>query len=280
VSLDSKSAAETELKNPDMAALLQTAIEAARGAGEILMSYYRHEYEIREKSYHNPVTTADNEADAFLREYLLNKQPDFGWLSEETADSEERLAKEWVWIVDPLDGTKEFIQGIPEFVVCIGLAHRGIPLLGVLYNPAKGELFQTTPEGVPLYNQQPARLHQADSLDQVAVLNSRSETRRGLWEPWRGDFRELVPMGSVAYKIALVATGQREFFVSLRPKNEWDLCAAHAVLRQTGGVLRTLEGQEVRYNQPNTIITPGVAGGAPELVEAFCQLYRERKGVA
>ena len=88
---------------------LKLAINASVKAGEIIMKYYRNDYEIKEKGYHNPVTTADNEADSYLKSTLTSAKPQYGWLSEETVDSMTRLDKEKVWIVDPLDGTKEFI---------------------------------------------------------------------------------------------------------------------------------------------------------------------------
>ena len=120
---------------------LNIALEASRGAGDIIMKYYKHDYEIKEKGYHNPVTTADNEADDFLKKTLLDARPDYGWLSEETVDSKERLTKKKVWIVDPIDGTKEFIEGVPQFVVSIGLVDNGKPVVGILHNPATDETF-------------------------------------------------------------------------------------------------------------------------------------------
>ena len=89
---------------------LALAKEAAIEAGGVIMNYYKADYEIRDKGYHNPVTTADHVADTRLKEILTEARPDYGWLSEETVDSEERLHKERVWVVDPLDGTKEFIK--------------------------------------------------------------------------------------------------------------------------------------------------------------------------
>ena len=115
-----------------MNAELDIVIDAAREAGEIILKYYNADYEIRDKGYHNPVTTADNESDLYLKTILTESYPDYGWLSEETVDSKERLKKDRVWIVDPLDGTKEFIQGIPHFVVSIALVENGISILGVL----------------------------------------------------------------------------------------------------------------------------------------------------
>ena len=90
---------------------LEIALKASKKAGDIIMKYYKHDYEINEKGYHNPVTTADKEADSFLKNTLLDARPDYGWLSEETIDSTSRLSKERVWIVDPLDGTLNFTRG-------------------------------------------------------------------------------------------------------------------------------------------------------------------------
>ena len=208
----------------------------------------------------------------------MEATPEFGWLSEETVDSPERLEKEYVWIVDPLDGTKEFIEGVPHFVVSVGLVHNHVPILGVLYNPVTEELIRTDDEGSVWYNDEKASLCAETQLQSVGCLNSRSETRRGLWEPWAGEFKELIPIGSVAYKLGLVAGGQQDFFVTLRPKNEWDICAGHALLQTLGGTMKTVTGKEIVYNQPKTVITPGMTGGNKELVEAFINRYNAREG--
>src|SRR5580700_2743264 len=121
---------------------LQVACDAALAAGEILQRYFRDGgYQIDSKGKNNPVTTADFEADSKLKQILRDAFPAYGWLSEETVDNDDRQTCERVWIVDPLDGTKEFIKGIPEFVVAIALAEHGVPVMGVSYNPIKHELF-------------------------------------------------------------------------------------------------------------------------------------------
>ncbi|MCF7797927.1 MAG: 3'(2'),5'-bisphosphate nucleotidase CysQ [Lentisphaeria bacterium] len=257
-----------------MKELVQIAQTAATRAGSILLEYYKDEYEIRDKSYHNPVTTADHAADDFLKEFILKETPDFGWLSEETVDSPDRLEKEYVWIVDPLDGTKEFIEGVSHFVVSVGLVKNGEPVLGVIYNPVRKELIYTNHTGQALLNDEETHLCQAKELTDVGCVNSRSETRRGLWEPWQSTFRKLVPIGSVAYKLALVGTGREDFFVTLRPKNEWDICAGHAILKANGGILKVLDGTTVQYNKPTTISKPGLVGGNPVLVEKFLEAYK------
>ena len=115
---------------------------AARNAGKILMKYYKSEdNKVKMKGIDNPVTIADNEADEFLSDFLMGEFPNDGWLSEETVDTKERLSMNRVWIVDPLDGTKEFIEGIPHFSVSIALVQDEHPVVGVIYNPATNEMF-------------------------------------------------------------------------------------------------------------------------------------------
>ena len=126
--------------NQDLILAKKAAIEA----GKVILKYYKSKYEIKDKSYHNPVTTADKEADEIIKQILVNNFPNYGWLSEETVDSKKRLLKEKVWVVDPLDGTKEFIEGVPNFVVSIGLVKDGSPILGILYNPVTKELFSAS----------------------------------------------------------------------------------------------------------------------------------------
>ena len=121
---------------------LISAKVAARNAGKILMKYYESsDKEIKMKGANNPVTVADQEADKYLFNFLTNEFPEYGWLSEETLDTQERLEKNRVWVVDPLDGTKEFIEGVPHFSVSIGLVENGEPVIGVIYNPATEEMF-------------------------------------------------------------------------------------------------------------------------------------------
>ena len=115
---------------------------ASRNAGKILMDFYsKDEKEIELKGIDNPVTIADKKADKYLYNFISGEFPDYGWLSEETVDTKERLSKDRVWIVDPLDGTKEFIEGVPHFAVSIALVENGEPVVGVIYNPAKNEMF-------------------------------------------------------------------------------------------------------------------------------------------
>src|SRR6056300_1863131 len=122
---------------------------ASRNAGKILMDFYlKDEKEIELKGIDNPVTIADKKADKYLYEFLSGEFPDDGWLSEETVDTKERLSKDRVWIVDPLDGTKEFIEGVPHFAVSIALVENGEPVVGVIIILQKTKCFLVKKEKV------------------------------------------------------------------------------------------------------------------------------------
>jgi len=254
---------------------LNLAVRAAKEAGAIIMEYYKADYEIHDKGYHNPVTTADHAADSLLKEMLTESCPDYGWLSEETVDSPDRLSKERVWVVDPLDGTKEFIEGVPQFVVSIAIVENGEPVVGVLYNPVTKDTFTAAKGEGAFLNDKPIHCVTKDSVGDMVILNSRSETRRGLWEPFANTFGELRAIGSVAYKLGLTAAGKADIFASLRPKNEWDICAGNCIINEAGGKLIDLNGNIRRYNQEYTIIEPGLIAGETEAVAKVMNVFKD-----
>ena len=255
---------------------LKLAINASLKAGEIIMQYYCDDYEIKEKGYHNPVTTADKEADSYLKSTLMSARSQYGWLSEETVDSKNRLNKEKVWIVDPLDGTKEFIEGVPQFVVSIALVEKGIPIIGVLHNPVTKETFHAAKGEGAYLNQGQYRCSIKDSTRDMVILNSRSETRRGLWEPYKKHFKELRPIGSVAYKMGLTAIGKADIFATLRPKNEWDICAGTCLINEAGGKVINLNGKDITFNNQKTLIEPGLIAGYNLSVEKTYKIFNEK----
>ncbi len=246
---------------------LHLAKDAAIEAGKIILSFYKADYEIRNKGYHNPVTTADHAADTFLKETLTKDRPEYGWLSEETVDSPGRLSKDRVWVVDPLDGTKEFIEGVPNFVVSVALVEKGFPIVGVLYNPVTKETFTAAKDEGDYLDGELIRCTAKEKLNDMVILTSRSETRRGLWSPFDGTFGELRAIGSVAYKLGLTAAGKADIFASLRPKNEWDICAGNCIINEAGGKLIDLHGNSRQYNLKKTLITPGLIAGKIDAVD-------------
>jgi len=231
---------------------LAVAQEAARQAGEVILSYYSSHYEIQSKGVDNPVTTADLAANRVLREVLLEAFPEAGWLSEESADDAARLQRDYVWIIDPIDGTKEFIQGIDEFVVVVAFVVQQQVQVAVTYNPVRRELLHACRGQGAFCNTQPIHVSPRSQLPGALVLASRSETGRGEWDRFH-DVLTVRPMGSVAYKLAQVAQGACDLTFSLVPKNEWDICAGTLLVTEAGGQVTDLQGQPFRFNQPETL---------------------------
>lgn len=235
---------------------LSTMIQAARNAGTLIMRHFRLHQDrtktenIQEKGPDHPVTQADLEANEAIQSLLMASTPNYGWLSEETADNQNRLDKPRVWIVDPLDGTKEFIQGIPEFAVSIALVEEGLPLCACVYNPAKEELYTAVAGKGSRKNNQPIQTSRTTHLNKAVCLTSRSETKRGEWEPYKDEFT-LKITGSIAYKLALLACGTGDFTFTLTPKNEWDIAAGTLLVREAHGQVTDKEGIRISFNQPS-----------------------------
>ena len=247
---------------------LKLAQKAAHEAGTVVMCYFKtSSCDIRDKSFDNPVTTADHEANQVIKDILFKDTITYGWLSEETVDSKKRLKKDYIWVIDPIDGTKEFIEGVPQFSISIALTYKGDPVIGVIYNPATKEMFSSCKDMGTFYNQEPVKCLQSNS--ELTALVSRSEVKRGLWENYTRNFKKLKPVGSVAYKLGLVGAGKADIFITLRPKNEWDICAGHCIINESGGMLVDLYGKSIKYNQEITLIKPGLISGAKNYVDSM-----------
>ncbi len=255
---------------------LEVALEAAREAGAILLRHYEGGTKTWEKSEDNPVTLADLESDRAIAKRLSAAFPDDAILSEETVSDDSRTSRSRVWIVDPMDGTKEFTRKIPEFGVSIALTEDGEPVVGVILNPAAGVAVWASRGGGTWRDGSRVAVHEPARLEDAVVIASRTEISRGQFEPYEGWFKELRPVGSIAWKLACIACGDGDLNVSVAPKNEWDVCAGDVLVREAGGVYTAFDGSRRRYNQRKTLIEAGMAAGAPSLVERFCARERAR----
>tara|TARA_B100001146_G_scaffold220827_1_gene230117 strand:- start:5691 stop:6470 length:780 start_codon:yes stop_codon:yes gene_type:complete len=229
---------------------------AARNAGKILMKYFSDSNkQVKYKSFNNPVTIADYEADRYLLDFIGGEFPDDGWLSEETVDTKERLNKSRVWIVDPLDGTKEFIEGVPHFSVSIALVEDGYPVVGIIYNPYTEEMFSAEKDKGASFNGSNINISKKEQLKEASITVSRSEYRKKLWEKYSDNFCSIEPIGSVAYKLGLVGANKYDIFSTIAPKNEWDICAGDCIVREAGGLVKTINDKNIIYNQKKTLVT-------------------------
>lgn len=237
---------------------LRAAERAAGEAGAIIAELYRSDYQVREKSRGNPVTTADLMANRAIREVLAGRFPDDAWLSEEDADDAGRLDRSRVWIVDPLDGTREFIRGVPEFCVSIGLALHGSPVLGVIYHPLRRELFAAVRGGGTRLNGEPVQVSRPGNGERPCLLISRAEPRKRL-EDLAREFA-LEPMGSIAYRLASVARGDAHATLTFRRVREWDVCAGIVVVEEAGGCAMAGNGERPAFNRRDPVLPQLVAG--------------------
>lgn len=239
---------------------LDIAIEAARNAGhKIADIYHRQDFSIIEKSDNRgPLTEADLAANAIICNTLRTAFPEDGILSEENIDDKTRLQKSRVWIIDPLDGTREFTLGIPEFAVSIGFTIDGEVKLGVLYNPITEELITGVVGEGATVNGVPIRCSQHENVSGGRFLVSRSEHKKGWFDIWKNE-AEMTPMGSVAYKLGRVAMGEAEATFTPKPRNEWDLCGGVACILAAGGHATDGDGRPYRFNQSDPL-NIGVCG--------------------
>jgi myo-inositol-1(or 4)-monophosphatase len=212
----------------------------------------------------DPVTEADRTANRVLRQALIRDGE--GWLSEESFDDSARLEKERVWVVDPVDGTREFVAGIPEWCISVGFVENGKAVAAGICNPATHELFLgAVGQGITL-NGKSVHTSNCRRLSEAVVLASRSEVRRGEWVCFRQAAFVTRPMGSVAYKLALVAAGLADATWTLSPKNEWDIAAGIALVECAGGFARQIDNSLIRFNQKSTRL-PGLLACGPYLHE-------------
>ncbi|HVE43520.1 MAG TPA: 3'(2'),5'-bisphosphate nucleotidase CysQ [Gammaproteobacteria bacterium] len=226
-------------------------LDAVQQAGKAAEQIRKKGFSVDQKANCSPVTEADLLVNALLKEALCRVFPQYGWLSEETKDDESRLGAQYTWIVDPIDGTKEFTKDIPEFAISVALVVDQTPVLACVYNPATEELFYAIKNEGAWYNHQrmfclthsPAQLH---------ILASRTECQAGDWDGFRAQYR-IQETGSIAYKLALVACGKANATFSLTPKSEWDIAAGVLLVQEAGGWVRQLDGSSFLFNQKNVL---------------------------
>jgi 3'(2'), 5'-bisphosphate nucleotidase len=267
---------------------LRLVESVARAAGAAALAFYGRAV-AEMKQGNSPVTQADHAANDVIVARLSAAFPDDAILSEESADSSDRLGAPRVWIVDPLDGTKEFLAQNGEFAIMIGLAVLGRPVLGVVYRPDGDTMYSAIDRHGAWTEKggERSRLHcQPVDRSSIRLVGSRSHPDP-LLSRIQADLgiSDVVPSGSVGVKCSLIADGHRDLYVHPVPYlNEWDTCAPEVVLREAGGHVSDCHGEPLRYNkahpvQPHGIIAAGVLSGT-ELIDRIATIYRERPAAA
>lgn len=242
---------------------LERIVAALQAGAALYRSRSIESVRVEEKNGGDPVTDAECEVNELLFKMLVRGGE--GWLSEESADSQKRLTRSRVWLVDPLDGTKEYVSGIPEWCISVALLDENCLVAAGVINPATDEMYCGSRETGLLDSSNNSNGERVDTSEPL-VLGSRSEVNRGEWERFRRSPFRTQPMGSVAYKLARVAIGKADATWTLVPKHEWDIAAGVALLQFSGGYVFGLGGERPTFNRPDPIIS-GLVGFSPSGLE-------------
>ncbi len=245
-------------RSSDLPSELETAKDLALRAGDILLEYYGQAVTVQWKGRGNPVTVADTSASRFITTELKQRFPHDAILSEEEKDEVSRLAVSRVWIVDPMDGTTEFVAQRDEFAVMIGLAIDGKPVLGVVYQPTSKKLYYAVAGNGAFVeheeNRQPLRVSAETDPAQIvtAVSRSHDSARAKQLRDTLGIQRTL-QCGSAGLKVGKICEGIAHLYFQIGPgTSQWDTCAPEAILHESGGRLTDVFGNPLRYNVADT----------------------------
>ncbi len=260
------------------------AVALAEEAGRAVMAA-RGTAAVTHKPDGDPVTAADLAANRIIEAGIRARFPGDGILSEETADDSARLGRSRVWIVDPIDGTKEYIDGTDDFAVQIGLCVDGRPRLGVVHQVARSRLFVAV-EGEGAVLEDPAAPDRAPRRLRVGAEDDPGRMRMTV-SRWHRTKRlealtrelkpaSLLPAGSIGVKVGLVADGTADLYLHPSRKTaEWDTCAPSVVIHEAGGLLTDLFGEPLLYNRPSPIHPRGLIATNPRALPVVVKRIAE-----
>jgi len=236
----------------DLSKELRVAQQAAKKAGEEIIKIYNSEdYGIQKKEDNSPVTKADLVANKIIMGILKENFSEDGFLTEEERDSKERLSKERVWIIDPLDGTKDFVAKNGEFTVNIALVINSRPVLGVIYCPVKEEIYYALRGRGSFKGER--QINVSDNTENMKVIRSRNHPDENLLRLIKEmNYKEVVVGSSL--KGCLLAEGKVDAYFRFGSQSEWDICAMSIIIEEAGGKITSPEGNDLKFNQENTRI--------------------------
>jgi len=250
---------------------LTLLIDAARGAGDIARGFFNASPEVWEKSGgQGPVTEADLAVNKQLEADLKAARADYGWLSEETEDGQARLTSDRQFVIDPIDGTRAFIDGAKDWAHSLAITENGVPVAAVVYLPIRNLLYAAEVGSGATCNGEAIRATARKPMENATVLSAKPNLSPKFWKdappPFKRTFRS-----SLAYRLALVAEGKFDAMLTLRPTWEWDVAAGSLIVSEAGGFVTDQAGRSPRFNNPHPQINGMVAAGGihPELIAAL-----------
>ncbi len=263
-----------DVRNTDLAEDLALLVAAAREAGQIAMRYFKQNQEVWMKAGISPVSEADFAVDKFLRETLLLARPDYGWLSEETVDAAARLDARRTFVVDPIDGTRGFLEGQSRWCVSIAVVEGGRSIAGVLECPARQETFTALPKAGAFKN---GALLAVRKLGRQPEIGGPKNMIDALPSDIRDRVKRTAYIPSLAYRVAMIADGTLDASFVKPNSHDWDLAAADLILREAGGRLLDQHGRPPTYAGAE-IRHGALVAGSGDLLAAMAEVIRAGDG--
>ncbi len=241
---------------------LDLLIAAALHAGEIACRHWREDPKVWDKGVDGPVSEADFEVDAYLKETLRAARPDYGWLSEETPDAPENRAARRIFVADPIDGTRAFIEGERTWAHSIAVVEDGRPVAGVVHLPARDKTYAAALGAGATLNGDTVNASARTDIDGATFLAPRFAFDQHHWKgPVPNVERAFRP--SLAYRLCLVAEGRYDGMMTLRPTWEWDVAAGTLIATEAGASVTDRRGHALVFNNPDPRLDGIIAAGAP-----------------
>lgn len=251
---------------------LALILEAAQAAGALALDMKRQGVKRWDKGGGQPVTDADIAVDTLLKESLRAARPNYGWLSEETADDPARLGCQRLFVVDPIDGTKDYVKDRPWWAVSIAVVEAGRPVVGVVFAPEADHLYSAELGGGAFRNGEPIAPSATGRLEDSAWAADAGTLRHPAWtRPWPE--MRIEARNSLALRSVLVADGQFDAAMALSRKSEWDIAAADLICHEAGAWIGDHKGRGFTYNKPSPTI-PSLVCAAPGVAELILERVR------
>lgn len=242
----------------DLALLTQ----AARRSGEIATSYFGQNPRVWEKADDGgPVTAADLAVNSMLHDTLQEARPDYGWLSEETEDTAARLGTQAQFVIDPIDGTRAFIAGAKDWSHSLATVRGGHVTAAAVYLPMRDLMFTAALGQGAFLNGTPIHALKNTQLSQATILTNKASRDKKFWRDGLFPNSKIAFRSSLAYRLCLVAQGQFDAMITLRPTWEWDVAAGTLILSEAGGTATTQAGGPIQFNNPHPQLDGLIAAG-------------------
>jgi myo-inositol-1(or 4)-monophosphatase len=219
------------------------------------MARWQGQFRRWEKAEGEPVCEIDLAVDVLLRERLRAIAPDAGWLSEETVDDFSRLDHARIWVVDPIDGTRDYVRGRPGWAISVALIEHGEPRYGVLVAPARGESWVAAAGGGATRNGASLAASRHSGLDGARIPADNAKK-------WLPGVVQVAKPNSIALRMAMVAAGEADFVATIGQGHEWDIAAAQLIATEAGAIVTDVNGAAIAYNSPNSEVF-GMLAAAP-----------------